>query len=301
VLGTILSRGTGIFYGGEMYRFPYPIFDPGDPNRMCSCGSPVDQCPFWTGIREEARARSPLLSDLRRGQTRYDAWHRLPLTLLNYLRHDPALGRYAAQMTEFAALLAARSGASVVVESSYNPLRGILYRRAPPGAARVRFLHLVRDGRNFVASETSGAPLGPDAGSPFIRSPPAIIARWMVFHTAAVAFCSRGRNDYLRVRFEDVVARPRAALGAIQQFLGIDLSEAIELVEAHRPLPMVHVCAGNRTRLTGSLVVRPELARPPRLPRAHALLFWAMAGWLALLFGYRPGSPGESRRPAPGR
>ncbi len=257
--------------------------------------------PFLDRIRAEAQARSPLLSDLREGQTRYDAWHRLPITLLNYLRHDPALGRYAARMTEFAGLLATRSGAAVVVESSYSPLRGILYRRAPPGMARVRFLHLVRNGRSFVASESSGDPLGAEAGSPLIRSPPAIIARWMVFHTAAIAFCSKGRGDYLRVRFEDVLAHPRTAIGAIQEFLGIDLSEAIELVETHRPLPMVHVCAGNRTRLDRIAVVRPELADPPRLPRAHALLFWAMAGWLALLFGYRPGSPREGRRPAPGR
>jgi hypothetical protein len=298
-LGTILSSGSGVFYAGEIYRFPYPIFDPGDPNRGCSCGKMVADCPFWTGIQSDAESHPNLLPDLRKGQIRYDAWHRLPVTLGKFLRHDPDLDRYARRMKEFVRVLAARSGSSVVVESSFSPLRGMLYRRAPPEEGRIRFIHLVRDGRSFFASETGPIPQGIEAGTAFQRTPPAVIARWMLFHLAAILLCSRGRGSYLRVRFEDVLERPRETLGTIQQFLGIDLSEAIELIETHRPFAMTHICAGNRARLAGSLVVRPQLAAPPRLSRTHTALFWTMAGWLALLFGYRPLAATASAPPRP--
>jgi sulfotransferase family protein len=296
-LGTILSSGKGVFYAGELYRFPFPIFDPGDPGRMCSCGLPVAQCPFWGGVRADAEARPGLLPELRRGQRRFESWRRAPLSLLRAARGDPAIARHAAKMEEFLRIVADRAGADIVVESSYSALRGILYRHAKLGGGRVRFIHLVRDGRSFFGSEL-GPAYGTHPGSPWQREPPAIVARWVAFHSAAIAFCSRGKNNYLRLRFEDVLLRPKESLGAIQEFLGVDLSEAVQRIQEHRPIPMNHICSANRARLSGSLTVRPELAAPGRLSRAQSALFWGMAGWLALLLGYRPGSDRTSDRPS---
>jgi len=295
-LGTLLATGAGVFYGGELYRFPFPIFDPGDPARRCSCGSPVALCPFWAAIRADADAHPHLLSELRQGQVRFESWPRFPLTLPRLLRKDPELARHASHMAEFVRILADHAGASVVVESSYNPLRGILYRRADLGGGKVRFLHLVRDGRNFLGSELGPAG-GVEAGSHWQRVPPAIVARWLVFHLATLVFCARGRDSYLRIRYEDLLRSPRETLGSIQRFLGIDLSAVVAQVEAHTPVPMVHVCAANRARLSGSLTLRPELASPAKLTRAQSALFWAMAGWLAFAFGYRPGG-GKAPRPS---
>jgi len=288
-----------VFYAGELYRFPFPIFDPGDPARMCSCGSPVASCAFWAGVRADSEAHPGLLADLRRGQKRFEAWRRAPLTLLRMLHKDRALERHAARMEEFVRIVADRAGASTVVESSYSALRGMLYRRADLGGGRVRFIHLVRDGRSFFGSEL-GPAYGTHPGSNWQRVPPAIVARWVAFHTAAVAFCSRGRGTYLRLRFEDVLLHPEESLGAIQQFLGIDLSEAVRRIGAHQPIAMNHICSANRARLTGSLTVRPELAAPSKLSRANTALFWSMGGWLALALGYRP-RPDGSGPPRPGR
>lgn len=298
-LGTILSSGAGVFYAGELYRFPFPIFDPGDPGRMCSCGSPVATCTFWAGVRADAETHPGLLSELRRGQKRFEAWRRAPLTLLRSLRRDRALKQHAGRMEEFLRIVADRSGASVVIESSYSALRGMLYRHADLGGGRVRFIHLVRDGRSFFGSEL-GPAYGTHPGSHWQRVPPAIVARWTAFHTAAVAFCSRGRGTYLRLRFEDVLLHPKESLGAIQRFLGIDLSEAIRRIEAHEPIAMNHICSANRARLAGSLTVRPELAAPTQLSRANSAMFWTIGGWLALALGYRPGTDAPTP-PSPAR
>ncbi|MCI4365246.1 MAG: sulfotransferase domain-containing protein, partial [Thermoplasmata archaeon] len=141
-----------------------------------------------------------------------------------------------------------------------------------------------------------GPVYGTHPGSPWQRVPPAIVGRWAGFHFAAIVLCSRGKASYLRLRFEDVLLDPRASLGRIQEFLGIDLSEAIRRIEAHQPIPMNHICAANRARLPGSLTVRPELAAPTKLSRRNSALFWTLAGWLALVLGYRPGVPRSTSR-----
>jgi hypothetical protein len=290
--GTILSSAPGVFYAGELYRFPFPIFDPGDPARMCSCGTPVASCPFWSGVRADAYARPGLLPELRRGQRRFEAWRRSPLTLFRLLFRDRAIARHAGRMEEFARLVAGRAGASVVVESSYSALRGALYRRAGLGGGRVRFVHLLRDGRSFFGSEI-GPVYGTHPGPDWQRAPPTIVARWTGFHLAGIALCSRGPGTYLRLRFEDVLLHPRETLGRVQEFLGIDLSEAIRRIEEHQPIPMNHICAANRARLPGALTVRPELAEATRLSRTNSALFWGIGGWLALALGYRPGPTKE--------
>ena len=218
------------------------------------------------GPGRPAEARPGLLTDLRRGQKRFEAWRNAPLTLVRMAAKDRTLQRHAERMEEFLRIVADRAGASVVVESSYSALRGMLYRRASLGGGRVRFIHLVRDGRSFFGSEL-GPAYGTHPGSPWQRVPPAIVARWTAFHTAAIAFCSRGRGSYLRLRFEDVLLHPKESLGAIQQFLGIDLSEAVRRIEMHQPIAMNHICSANRARLAGALTVRPELAAPSRLSR----------------------------------
>jgi hypothetical protein len=286
VLGTILSGAPGVFYGGELYRFPKPIFTPGDPRRLCSCGAPVAQCPFWAGVRAETDRRPELLPKLREGQLRTEAWGRLPLTLLRMLFDDRSVDRHAARMEEFARVLADRAGASVVVDSSYSALRGILYRRAGLGGGRVRFIHLVRDGRNFLGSEL-GPASGTNPAPPWQRTPPAITARWTALHVAAIALCWGRRGTYLRVRYEDLMLRPAESLREIQRFLGIDLSETIHRVESRQPIPMFHICAANRLREAGSLTVRPELSDPPKLSKAQTAVYWTVAGILALAFGYR--------------
>jgi hypothetical protein len=196
-------------------------------------------------------------------------------------------------MEAFARLLTERANATTLVESSYGASRGILYGRSPLGGGRVRFIHFVRDGRGFVESEL-GPVTGTEPGSPWQRFPPVVVARWTVFNLVALLISVGGRGRYLRVRFEDVLLQPRKTLEQVQQFLGIDLSVAIARIEARESLPMFHICAGNRVRLAGALTLRNELAQAPRLSRGQSALFWAMAGWLALAFGYRPGASREA-------
>jgi hypothetical protein len=286
-LGAVLAGHPSIFFGGEMYRFPYPIFGHPDPTRLCSCGEPVDTCPLWSRIRTELESEPGTLDALRRGQLHFERWRRLPQTLWRQYRRDPELLRHVERMGRFVRILAEATGAPTIVESSYNPLRGRLY-QDPASGVDVCFLHLVRDGRNFIASERL-AVFAPESPWKWLRARPVIVIRWVAYHALSVVLL-RHAHRYLRVSYEELLRDPDRNLRVISGEIGIDLSSVIHQVEIGAPIPMRHIAAGNRVRLQGELRLASESAAIPPLDFTARTLFWGLGGWLALLLGYRPGS-----------
>lgn len=289
-LGAVLAGEPTVFYGGELYRFPDPIFTVPDRARLCSCGVPVVECPFWTEVRSRLESEPGMLQQLREGQFRFERWSALPRTLWKLRRGDPELREHVRRMGRFIRILADLSGATTIVESSYNPVRGLLYRDTGSGVA-VRFLHLVRDGRNFVDSEQKATDR-PESRWGWVRARPVIVSRWVAYHLLSWVLL-RPRRLYRRLRYEDLVRNPDRSLPVLSDLLGVDLSGVLRQVKEGTPIRMRHIAAGNRMRASGEVRLRPELAETARLPLATRALFWGIGGWLALGLGYRPG---RSRR-----
>jgi hypothetical protein len=284
-LGAILAGNPEIFYGGELYRIPHPIFEVPDLRRGCSCGVPVDSCPFWTEVRTRLGSEPGMLEALREGQLKYERWRSLIPTLWRRARRDPGLLDHISRMGRFVRVLAKTSQSRVVVESSYNPLRGLLY-RDPASGLEVRFLHLVRDGRSFLGSERK-AEDRPEANWRWLRTTPFIVGRWISYNVLSVVLLEL-RGPYLRIQYEDVIATPGVVLRKVARFIGVDLSAVVGQVEAHEAIRMRHVAAGNRMRLDGEVRLQHEYSMFPPLPALTRIAFWGLAGWLALGFGYRP-------------
>jgi sulfotransferase family protein len=284
-LGSVLAGNPDIFFAGELYRFPSPIWTPGDSNRFCSCGAPVLDCPLWSQIRRDFE-REHNLDELKRGQQRFERWRALPRTLFARGSTLRELRRHASAMEALVRTVADRSGSRVIVESGFGALRGWIYRVNPPQRLSVKYLHLVRDGRGFLWSESRQEETA-ESGGPWVRFPPVVVTRWVGMNLLGMLLCSRDRDRYLRVRYEDFVAHPRATLERIGRFLGIDLTDVIARAEARIPIPMRHIAAGNRNRLKGAVVLKADLSWTTGLPRASRVLFWLTSGWLARLYGYR--------------
>lgn len=297
-LGAVLAGEPSVFYAGELYRFPHPIFDRPDPARRCSCGAAVDRCPFWSRIRDRLEAEPGTLEALCEGQRRYERWRSIPRTGWKRWRRDPDLLAHIARMGRFVRILAEESGARVVVESSYNPARGRLY-QDPASGVHVRYLHLVRDGRNFIDSERRSTDV-PEVESRWVRALPVIVGRWVVCHLLSWMMLRRA-GSYLRLRYESVLEDPSSSLRTISEGLGVDLTPVVRRVQIGEAIPMRHIAAGNRMRSLGAVRLRPEFAAPPHLPPLSRVLFWAMAGWLALAIGYRPGRGVRTEIRSPGR
>jgi hypothetical protein len=288
-VGALLASPSHHLFVGELYRMPNPIWDPGDPNRGCSCGLPVLSCPFWSEVRRRAEQDPALLRELRQGQGQFERWSRLPTTLLRSWAGSPTLRRHAERKRRFLEIISQTAESPRIVESCYSPVRAWLYRLGLPVGVRVRYLHLVRDGREFLRSEM-GVTNDPEAPWLWIRSTPVTIGRWVLYNATARLFCGLHPESYLRVRYEDILENPSESFARIGAFLGWDLAEVSDRAEKRLPFLMKHIAAGNRVRLLGSVALRSPSPSTWTLPRRTRFLFWAMAGWLALSLGYGWGS-----------
>ena len=90
----------------------------------------------------------------------------------------------------------------------------------------LRFLHVVRDGRDMAFSDNQvqlrkhgDAVLGPSRGEPEAERS---IALWREVNLRAADHGERLGERYLRVRFEDLAAEPLATTEAVLAFLGLD-------------------------------------------------------------------------------
>lgn len=112
------------------------------------------------------------------------------------------------------------------------------FTRALPG---LRFLHVVRDGRDMAFSKNQRQPrkhgvafLGP-AAEP--DSPPRSIALWSELNLAAARVGEEElRERYLRIRFEDLCASPEPVIARVLDFLELE-GDPAELAEEVVPPP----------------------------------------------------------------
>ncbi len=139
-------------------------------------------------------------------------------------------------------------------------------------------------------------PDGAGYGKERLRLPPWVLSlHWVIPNFLGMWLCGRPRNRYLRIRYEDLVRRPVETLEEVGRFLEMDMSPVIESVRAGRPIPVAHLVGGNRLRFQPTITLQPQFVKQAFVSKKGRWSFWALGGWMALMYGYRPGGrpPGE--------
>lgn len=283
ILAVLLSAHPEVFLPGELNRFPVPAWDPG---RMCSCGIPVRECPFWSTVVGHVE-KGGFLAEMRKGQLRFEQWHSMPVALLSQQLRSESLRKHVGLTEELVEELARQTGKRVILDTSRNAVKGRIASLLEAEGIDVRYLHVVRDGRNYMWAETYRPDNTDGATRTWRHTPLVLAARWVATNLLPLLLCYGGGRRYLRVRYEDLTARPAEVLTEIGRFLDLDMSGVIAKVRAQEPLPIVHVLGGSRFRLQGSATLRPDPTTPNRLSAGARATFWVVAGWLAVFFAYR--------------
>jgi hypothetical protein len=162
----------------------------------------------------------------------------------------------------------------------------------------LRVVHLVRDGRGVVAShrksfekdllladgarDRGGLPARWKAAARRRVLYPESVVRWVAHNLISGWVCARlGPERAMRLRYEDFVADPRAALGRIGSLIGLDLAGVAEAASSGEPLRAGHNIGGNRTKKSGYVTLRPDAQEwREALSPAEQRLSWALMGWL---------------------
>lgn len=294
ILGVILGSSPEIFYGGEMDRIPVPIWRPG---LVCSCGQPTSNCPFWGLVRSRYEATHDSVA-LEAGQKRFETWSSVVRTWAAALFGQRALRAHARETAALLRQVSETAGKPWVVDSSKFAGRALVYGAGRSAGLDVRYLHLIRDGRAVLASrKTKWSQQGVDTESVQFATRSAL--QWLGANLTFSLLFSWRRGRYLRLRHEDFVRDPEAALRKLERFLGVSLSVPLAKLAEGSAFPIVHVPAGNRFRLSGEVRFRRSASGGAETVRgAQRRAFWRVAGGLSRLYGY-PKKPAPAESPSP--
>lgn len=246
-------------------------------NDRCGCGARFRDCAFWAQV----------------GDVGFGGWNEVDISEAAWLRATVdrhrnldriaglrSPGKLEAAMTAYADLTdrlyqAVRkvSGASVIVDSSKHASYALLLRDLPN--FEFRLVHLVRRSHGVAHSWSRRVRKpGVGDGSSFMSvHPPYWTVGLWIADNLLYDVVARQLSRTTRVRYEDMIADPRAEL---RRILGeLELSAADQtfgfLDEASADLPVTHAFSGNPMRLQhGPLVLRLDddwrtaMSRPRR-------------------------------------
>jgi len=251
IVDNILGQADGVVCVGEV-RF---LWERGIlADRLCGCGQPFSACPFWQPVMRtvgdvDASRMAVLLA--RGTRARHVPWlvraRRDPSSIARRLEELPTvLGRLYAAIAEHA-------GARVIVDSSKLPPYGELLRHVP--GVDASYVHLVRDPRATAYSWSRAKPLPERDGGVMQRQGAAkSAALWTLWNGAAEGLWRGEAERYLRVRYEDVIARPQPEIARMLALVG-EPADGLPFVSDHEvELRPTHGVAGNPSRFTTGVV-----------------------------------------------
>jgi hypothetical protein len=291
VLDVVLGNHADLVSVGEA---TYLVDEWDSSGRHCACGRPYRECPFWNDLPDAVSLTSDTGAAIRRVEQRSSA-----LSVLFNAVSAETRARYRKFQQRLFGYVSARAGASVVVDSSKSARDAALrfYTLAAVADLDVYVLHLVRNGRATVASCLKGSNWALEGH----RAPPALpglraAAGWTLANVGTMALARRyvPPDRYLRVRFEELTARPAAVLERIGRFIDIDACALVDRVDQGRPFDVGHNVGGNRLRHKEQIRLRVRASRENSyaLDWPHELGFRLIGGGLQrYLAGERTSTP----------
>ena len=245
LLDIVLGNATGVVSVGEIVRFPELRgrphgFAPGSANFS-----------FWAEIGEAFFARFDRQRDfdaLRQLASRLESHRYFLCNLLGWINPETAT-RYREYINAFFGAIFAKTGASVVVDSSKYPGRALALARYLD--YDVYYLHLIRSPLGVVSSFAKKDVEQPAKG----------LLAANLYYFVIRSFCLLVRlhlpkERFLAVRFDDLRQHPAREIARVAAHFNICLDKPAELILAGQPLKVGPLFEGNRIRMKESITFR---------------------------------------------
>lgn len=266
-------------------------------NRMCGCGVPFLDCPFWSKVGEKAFG-GWLQADIRRMlalRRDIDRPWRLPLLLVPRLSgaFTRRAEEYARALSRIYRAIADVSGGMVIVDSSKIGTYALLLQRA---GIPIRITHLVRDSRAvmFSWSKLLRRTDGESSDHMLRYGLVAGCARYLGYN-GMTTLLSRSA-DYERVRYEDVVRDPLQWLRRIGGRFNLVPDNPTETRLRNRVVTLreSHTVDGNPMRHhTGNIQIVMDSSWQTQMPKWRQRMVTAFTLPLFLRYGYWRRQEGE--------
>ncbi len=286
LVANLLGSAPGLVSLGEVrYLWERGIVE----NALCGCGQPCADCPFWGRVLADlgpVDAGRMIAADHELLRVRA-----LPRLLREHgepTRLGGVAVAYADELARTFRAIHEATGGAVVVDSSKLVSYGYLL--AHVAGLDVRVLHLVRDPRGTAYSwskQRARSDRGNGAHNMGQEGVAKSAVLWDVWNATADRLWSADPTRYVRVRYEDVVADPRAALGPALALFDVSAGALPASAHGTATIAVSHSVAGNPNRmLSGEIRLSPDNEWMQNMaPTAKVLVTGATAPLLTR-FGY---------------
>lgn len=298
LVGKVLSALPDSFFAGELQilwlrRLESWGYDH-DPVIKCACHAPVIECDVWAPVLDalDVEARDPdevyaWYRAMRKDYAEHKLLGGIPASVSpgtrRLIRDNALLYRRLSEVT----------GAGTIIDTSKSAAYGTALTRMPEDA-EVYLLHITRDPRGIMHSRLGTRKRrgmetlkGRAHGSLLVRT----CAHWWKRNLGADALCKEHPPErVLRLRYEDLIDRPRTAFNAVARWLGEE--QDLPFVDERTvTLPPNHSYAANRNRReVGDVEIRRNRAWQDELDAADRRAITALTFPLLKRYGYALGT-----------
>ena len=279
---------------------------------FCTCGkrldvlyvdTPDEACPFWSSVRREWVERTDLhsIESYPKLQDEFEPQSRWLRLLYERRRRSASFRSYAGLTRAFFESIRAVSGKPIIVDCSKISVRAFALGMTP--GIELYAVHLVRDGRGVISSNIVSFRADHPADvrrdyKDHLMSKTVVrrrvvhlisLLRWIVGNLLSEWVCTQlGPKRTMRLRYEDFVADPKAALERIGSLMELDLTDVAAAASSGKPMQAGHNIAGNQTKKSGYITLRPDAQEwKTALSPIEQRLSWVLMGWLMRRYGYK--------------
>jgi hypothetical protein len=257
---TLLERMLGAVPGSVNTGELNAIFSRvSSQDQRCGCGEPFSLCPFWTSVGDQAfggwASVTGRMSQLQPRLIRQRHVLRM-LTGVASPTYRRELDEYLDVHHRLYRAVSAVSGADVVVDASKSTAQLFALRRTR--GLDLRVINLVRDSRGVANSWSKAGivkPQSKDGAQMGTYAPHRLAVLWAALQLECAVL--RAAAPYsARVRYEDLVARPRPTLERALQQVGLPPANGALAHVGERSVHLTpsHGVAGSRTRFTAGRI-----------------------------------------------
>lgn len=274
---------------------------------LCGCSSLLQDCPFWNSLMRsidlafyEKILEDPYAFSFHTGTDRGKPAARANRFMQTFLlllkwktRTDPSLRESITNTSVLYDAIMRQTGASVLIDSSKNLFRALAIER-DLAQYRIKFIHLVRDGRAVLHSTQKGfykIDLFNETEKRRVEiihedekvEAETAINTWRKDNLKALLYLKlfRGNNSIL-IRYEDFADFPAPTLKRICRFIGIPFESAMLRLDRKTN----HMICGNPSRINAKKIEKPSEKWRIEMGGDLVRLFNKKAGFLNRYLGY---------------
>jgi hypothetical protein len=287
LLDRMLGEIPGFVSAGEVRYIWQRGFREG---RTCGCGQLFEACEFWQRTATEAfgnhaAAQATRAYNLSRSLDRPRYLPQIALRLKTRAFRERLL-EYQHLLDKLYRAVRTVSAAQFLVDSSKEPGTACLLSTMPQ--VDLHLIHLIRDSRAVAFSwqrikkRHPEASQAGDQGEMPVQTPARSAAEWIYRNVGCELLRGAGRGfrgvtaianrpGYTRVRYEDLIANPLAALTTILESLGVHAPPLDFMIDERTVhLRKSHILSGNPMRFTvGDVTLSRDEEWRDKMPLQH--------------------------------